>query len=167
MSHPAARSLSKEEATRVYSLTREIMDNETLSSVALDIKAGVWSTNYLCRGVRDRRTFEMIISEERIQLGGKLLTGSLIPRRIYWISPFESKPSLVIVSYPRHKMLATIVASTTLEEIAHAIVTRKTGYISIKPHGTPFYTELLRLMDKYFMVLQVRLQGIYGSEGEY
>lgn len=165
MKHPAAKSLSSEEATKIYNLTREIMSKENIAGIPLNIKSSVWKTSYSYNRMRIGPT-AVKIKDERIQLGGYMLTGSLYPHRIYYISLYDPEYHIHILKNQREIMLATIVSSVILEEIAHAVNCRRTGWTKeTGGHGPEFLLVFRELWRKHFILFQYALQDIYGSEG--
>ena len=163
MRHAHSMSLSSEQVTKIQDLTREIMREEGVN-IPLVIKPKVWKTAYFrkMRRVRYRLGELTLVLDERIQLGGRMLTGYSYPSKIYYISIYDPSYSISSISNPREVMLATIVASTILEEIAHAKAHRTYG---IKPHGTEFLSAFKDLWKKHFIMFLFKLQGIYGYEG--
>ena len=165
LAHHAHKSLSKEEATEIYRLTREIMQKENISGVPLIIKSGVWKTAYRYKKTPISPPLYKI--EESIQLGSRMLTGSLLPSSIYYISLYDPDYKIYSIKSPRHIMMATIVASIILEEIAHCINRRANSWNKrTSPHGVEFLSVFRELWKKYFIILQFKLQNIYGSEGD-
>jgi len=135
------------------------MREEGMGDIPVVIKPKVWKTAYV-RKVK--RTRPRLVLDERIQLGGRMLTGSSYPNKIYYISIFDPSYSISSISNPREVMLATIVASVILEEIAHAKAQRT---YRIKPHGIEFLSVFKDLWRKHFITLLFKLQGIYGYDG--
>jgi len=167
--HIYSQSLSSEEATLIHKLTREIMNKEGLGHVKLRFKPKVWQTVFVTKGTMNRRTREIVsIGDQHIQLGGIMLTGSNFPNAIYYISIYDPEYRLRRIKRPREIMLADIVASTILEEIAHGVVFNR---IAIprrrrpKPHQREFQDVFILLWKEYFLTLKFRLMEIYGSNG--
>ena len=153
------------QVTEIRDLTREIMREEGVGDIKLIVKPKVWQTAYSGKIKFNRTSGELIeISDEKIQLGGKMLTGSLCPIRIYYISIYDPSYSIHSIRGTRRIMLATIVASTIIEEIAHAKAHRAYRR-KIKPHGNEFLLAFRELWKKHFITLLFKLQGIYGYEG--
>jgi len=164
MRHAYSMSLSAEQVTKIYNLTREIMREEGLGDIPLIVKPKVWKTAYTAKIKSSKISGELIeISNEKIQFGGKMLTGSLCPSKIYYISIYDPS-SINAIRNPRRVMLAAVVASTIMEEIAHAI-TLRTYRRRVKSHGNEFLLTLRNLWNKHFIMLLFKLQSIYGYEG--
>ena len=155
--------------TQIRELTREIMNKEGLGYVSLKFKPEVWSTVFVVEGTMNRRTRELVtIGDQHIQLGGKMLTGSSFPGAIYYISIFDPEHKLYRIKRPREVMLADIVGSTILEEIAHAVVFNRIASPAKrqpKPHGIVFQDVLVVLWMEYFIILKFKLMSIHGNDG--
>lgn len=169
MRHTYAQSLSSEQVTQIRDLTREIMDKERLDHVKLRFRPKVWSTVFVVKGIWNKRTREIVtIGDQHIQLGGIMLTGSGYPSAIYYISIFDPEHKLYRIKAPGKVMLADIVASTILEEIAHAVVFNRIAIPARrrpKPHGVVFQDVLVILWKEYFIMLKFKLISIYGNDG--
>lgn len=166
--HAYSQGLSSEDTTLIRDLTREILSKEGLGFIPVKIKPKVWSTAFFYVERRDRRTGEIRITDQKIQFGGKMLTGSMFPKRIYYISIFDPSYIVTIIRSPRDIMLADILASTILEEVAHAIIfntiTLATGK-AVKDHGGEFIGVLRELWIEYFITLKFKLMSVYGNNG--
>lgn len=139
------------------------MREEGVGNIPVVIKPKVWRTAYTHKmKTWLGRTVEVF--DRKIQLGGRMLTGSTYPNRIYYISIYDPSYSISSINNPKRVMLAAVVASVILEEIAHAIA-HKTYMRRIKPHGIEFLSILKGLWKKHFITLLFQLQGIYGYEG--
>lgn len=169
MRHTYAQSLTSKDTTLIHKLTREIMDKEGLSIVSLRFKPKVWSTAFFVGGIMNRRTRELVtIGDQYIQLGGTMLTGSNFPSAIYYISIFDPEHKLYSIKRPKDIMLADIVASTIIEEIAHAVVFNRIAIPAKrrpKPHGVVFQDVFVVLWKEYFIMLKFKLMSIYGNNG--
>ncbi len=168
MRHAYVQSLSSEETTLIRKLTREIMNKEGLSHVRIQIKPKVWKTVFIIEGILNRITKEFHIEDQFIQFGGKMLTGSKYPKSIYYISVYDPEYKLCSIRIPIDVMLADVVASTILEEIAHAVVFNRVSIPQrrkAKSHGNEFKEALILLWKEYFLTLKFRLMEIYGSNG--
>ena len=166
--HTYSQSLTSKETTQIRNLTKDILIQERLKFIPVKIKSGVWSTAFITSGTQDRLTKEYKVKNQYIQFGGKMLTGSMFPKRIYYISLYDPDYRVVIIKHPRDIMLADIVASTILEEVAHAIVFNDitvATYKKVKVHGREFIDIFRYLWKKYFITLKYRLQRIYGFSG--
>jgi len=166
--HTYSQSLTGKEVTLIRDLTRGILRQEGLSHIPVRIKSGVWSTAYVVSGNRDRLTREWKIDEEYIQLGGKMLTGSLYPKRIYYISIYDSDYRVRLIAKPKDVMMADIIGSTIIEEIAHAVSSNKAfrqRRADVKSHGAEFTSSFKELWRKYFIDLKYKLLDIYGYNG--
>lgn len=168
MKHAHSQSLSSDEVDLFYELTREILIQERLGFIPVLIKPKVWSTSFVTSGTQNRLTKEYKVKDQYIQFGGKMLTGSTFPKRIYYISLYDPDFRVVIIKRPRDVMMADIVASTILEEVAHAIVFNDitvATYRKVKPHGREFIDIFKYLWKKYFIMLKFKLLDIYGYNG--
>jgi len=157
-------SLDKEQVKTIYDLIREIMYIEGVGYIPVVIKPGVWSTTY-SHDVAKVSPLKSTIYNPKIQLGGVMLTGTSFPRRIYYISIYDSNYRIYSIKNPRKIMLAAIVASTILEEVAHAIA-YKVHHREVKPHGVEFLSAFKDLWIKHFIMLLFKLQGVYGISGD-
>jgi len=163
MRHPHAKSLNAEESTKIYNAIKRILTKEQLDYIPVIFKAGVWKTCYeFKRKIKDNNT---TIYNESLNFGGKFLTGDSYPKRIYLLKDTNAGYKLVSMSNPNNAMLATIVASTILEEIAHVSTRKK--HLRSDAHGKEFYLEFTRLYKKYFDSLHFQMIGIYGLDGDY
>lgn len=168
MRHAHSMSLNKEQVTHIYDLTREIMDKEGLSKTTLKIVPKVWRTSFITEGTRDRYTGEYFVDKQWISLGGKMLTGFTYPKKIYYISLYDHRYMLKAILAPRNIMLADVVASSILEEIAHAIVFNRVTVpfrTEVKSHGSEFKEAFKLLWKKYFITLKFNLMSVYGRNG--
>ena len=163
MRHPFAQTVSSKDATKIRDLTKRILEKETLGFIPVIITPDVWKTQYrFKRIVEDGIT---TIFDDSIYLGGKFLTGSSIPERIYIVKSNETEYYIRSYNRPYNAMLATIITSTILEEVVHAVTRRK--YPRADAHGKEFYQEYIKLWKKYYDSLHFQMIGIYGLDGDY
>jgi len=163
LKHPYAKNLNAEEVTKIRNAINRILVKEQLEYIPVAIKPEVWSTRF-----QFKRTIingVIIIHGENLQFGEKFLTGSLIPKRIYLYKDTGKGLKLFSISKPMNAMLATIVASTILEEIAHASSRRL--HPKSDAHGEEFYRAYMRLWRAHFDILHFQMIGIYGLDGDY
>ena len=163
MRHPHAKSLNIDETRKIRNAIMRILVKEQLDHIPIIIKPDIWKTCYeFKRKTKDGVT---TIFGDSLNFGGKFLTGASYPARIYIYKDTGKGWKFFSYSNPRDAMLATIVASTILEEIAHASTRRL--YVKSDAHGEEFYRAYKRHWRAYFDVLHFQMIGIYGLEGDY
>lgn len=166
--HTYSQSLTSEETTLIHDLTKDILIQERLKFVPIKIKPKVWSTAFITSGTYNVSAKKYEVKVQYIQFGGKMLTGSMFPKRIYYISIYDSQYRVFIIKHPKDVMMADIIGSTILEEIAHAIVFNDitvATYKKVKAHGREFIDIFKYLWKKYFIMLKFKLLDIYGYNG--